>query len=99
MRDKPILFFLILSFLFLFGLEGVLSLKSQDPYFINFNTNDGLPSNEVYDIREDKNGKLWFTTDRGVAVYDGYNFKTYSTLDKMTSNTNFEFIELSDDNF
>lgn len=92
-------FFLIFTYCFLVGLEGLFSLEAQAPYFINFTTNDGLPSVEVYDIREDSNGKLWFTTDRGVAVYDGYSFKTYSTSDKMTSNTNFNFIELKNDDF
>ncbi len=99
MKQPPIKILCILLCCWLFNLDGIPLLNGQDPYYINFNTNDGLPSVEVYDIREDKNGKLWFTTDRGVAEYDGYGFKTYSTLDKMTSNTNFNFIELTDDNF
>lgn len=99
MKQKPHDFFLIFVCCCFIGLGGVFTLNGQDPYYINFNTNDGLPSVEVYDIREDKDGKLWFTTDRGVAVYDGYGFKTYSTSDNMTSNTNFNFIELNDDNF
>lgn len=36
--------------------------------FQNFNTDDGLPSNSVWSVFEDSNGKLWFATDAGAAV-------------------------------
>ena len=36
--------------------------------FQNFNKDDGLPSNRVWSVFEDSNGKLWFATDAGVAV-------------------------------
>ena len=36
--------------------------------FQNFNTDDGLPSNRVWSIFEDNNGKLWFATDAGAAI-------------------------------
>ncbi len=36
--------------------------------FQNFDTDDGLPSNRVWSVFEDKRGKLWFATDAGVAV-------------------------------
>ncbi|RKU12424.1 hypothetical protein C6503_17555 [Candidatus Poribacteria bacterium] len=36
--------------------------------FQNFNKDDGLPSNRVWSVFEDSNGKLWFATAKGVAV-------------------------------
>ena len=36
--------------------------------FQNFNTDNGLPSNRVWSVFEDNNGKLWFATDAGAAV-------------------------------
>ena len=36
--------------------------------FQNFNKDDGLPSNRVWSVFEDNNGKFWFATDAGVAI-------------------------------
>ena len=36
--------------------------------FQNFNKNEGLPSNRVWSVFQDRKGKLWFATDAGVAV-------------------------------
>ena len=36
--------------------------------FENFDTDNGLPSNRVWSVFQDRNGKLWFATDAGVAV-------------------------------
>ncbi|MEO1516008.1 MAG: histidine kinase [Bacteroidota bacterium] len=66
------------------------SLWSQPINYINYNTYDGLPSSEVYDIELTDDGRLWFTTDRGVCLYDGYEFRTYTTDDGLLNNTNFE---------
>lgn len=54
---------------------------------------DGLPSNEVYDIFEDSLGYLWFATDHGISRFDGYEFQNYSTNDGLTHNTIFGFFE------
>ena len=67
-------------------------LAAQD--ITNYNVDDGLPSPEVYDIEFDHTGKLWLTTDRGVASYDGYSFTTYSKLDGLGDVVNFEIIKI-----
>ncbi|MEM8523638.1 MAG: histidine kinase [Bacteroidota bacterium] len=66
------------------------TLLAQDPYHINYSIADGLPSSEVYDLEIDSLQRLWISTDRGVCVYDGYTFKTYTTKDGLADNTNFE---------
>ena len=66
-------------------------LRAQDaiPLFKHFTTEEGLPSSEVYSSLQDKNGNMWFGTDRGVVRYDGYGFKTFTTQDGLTDNTVF----------
>ena len=73
------------------------SLKGQDPYHLIFNSNDGLPSSELYDVEVDSKGRIWIASDRGVSVYNGYEFKNYTVLDGLASNTVFEiFIDNND---
>ena len=60
---------------------------AQTPYFIHFGFEDGLPSSEVYQSLQDHNGYMWFATDRGVARFDGYNFKVFTTADGLCHNS------------
>ncbi|HEV7333870.1 MAG TPA: histidine kinase [Flavisolibacter sp.] len=46
---------------------------------------DGLPSNEVYQIVQDSTGKLLIATDRGAVQYDGYAFHTIPLKSNWTS--------------
>ena len=41
--------------------------------FHNFNSNDGLPSNEVYCVYQDHDGYMWFATDHGIIKGDEEN--------------------------
>lgn len=78
---------------FIFSLFRTDQIIGQTPFYVNFNINEGLPSSEIYQIHCTEEGKVWSTTDRGVAVYNGYEFKTYSTADGLTNNTNFKIFE------
>ena len=55
-KNLTILFFLTAFFLF-----------SQEYTYREFGLNEGLPSLQVYDIHQDRNGIIWFATDRGIA--------------------------------
>ena len=55
--------------------EGV--FKYDGKSFINFTTNDGLCSNKVNSVIEDKDGLLWFATAKGLCKYDGKTFVNY----------------------
>ncbi len=57
---------------------------AQEP--IRYTTKQGLPSNHVYDIRQDSEGFMWFATNRGVAKFDGTSFKTFTTKDGLPNN-------------
>ncbi|MGN6569514.1 MAG: histidine kinase [Flavipsychrobacter sp.] len=52
----------------------------------HFTIDNGLPSNNVYAVTQDKLGYMWFNTDNGVVKYDGYTFKTFTTADGLPSN-------------
>ncbi len=70
-----------LAFLLLAG-----ETLAQSPHFIHFTTQDGLPSNETYDLLQDSAGFIWIGTDHGVARFDGTNFRTFTTRDGLVSN-------------
>lgn len=64
---------------------------AQNPSFSNYTTQDGLPSNTIYEIKSDKDGFLWIATDSGIAKYDGYKFQTFDKTDGLTDNEIFGF--------
>jgi hypothetical protein len=51
--------------------------QSSNYVYTNYTIENGLPSNECYEVLQDSRGYMWFATDRGVARFDGYNFKVY----------------------
>ncbi len=54
----------------------------------NFSAVDGLPQSQVNAMVEDANGYLWIGTNGGgLARFDGREFKVYTTLDGLFSNT------------
>lgn len=69
------------------------NIYSQHPSHRHFTTDDGLASNEVYKIIEDRNGYIWMATDRGVVKYDGYNFEIFTTEDGLNDNVVFWIYE------
>lgn len=47
---------------------------------------NGLPSNRVYKVIEDKEGFIWIATDKGIAKYDGDYFKVFNIKNGLPSN-------------
>ncbi|MCA1744726.1 MAG: hybrid sensor histidine kinase/response regulator, partial [Bacteroidales bacterium] len=68
-----------------------LSVFAKANYFRNYQMNDGLSSNSVWDIIQDSEGFLWFGTQNGLNRFDGKNFKTYQNQpdDTLTIGNNF----------
>ena len=46
-------------------------------HFINLNREDGLSSNFITAIHQDKYGYMWFGSTNGLNRYDGHRIKTY----------------------
>lgn len=50
------------------------NLTAQSPTYYGLTVEDGLPSNNVYFIHQDKVGLLWLATENGLCQYNGSKF-------------------------
>ena len=65
--------------------------KSQDPQFTHIDKSSGLSSNAIYNIFQDSKGYMWFSCDKGLIRYDGFEFTTFShKLQSSKSGTNIQ---------
>jgi len=53
--------------------KGISRYNSDINSFTNYSINNGLPSNNIYEIIEDKDKHLWLSTNRGISAF---NLKT-----------------------
>ena len=66
--------------------------------FKHISTSNGLPSNEVQKVFQDREGFIWFATRYGFCKYDGYQVVTFkSDLHAPSILTNNNIICLTDD--
>ena len=56
----------------------------QNFSYTQYTTVDGLPTNYVYGAIEDEHGYIWVYTERGIAKFDGYSFKSYGIKDGLS---------------
>ena len=69
---------------FLFSIS--VQLGSAQIILEHLTKKDGLPSNNISTISQDKEGYIWIGTDNGAARYDGKTIRTYTVDDGLTSN-------------
>ena len=71
--------------------EGV--YKYNGIKFTNITTKDGLCSNKINSVIEDKDGLLWFATSKGLCRYDGEKFTNFplpqETIPSFSKETGF----------
>ena len=81
---SKLLHFTFCGFIFcgLFSLN--LSAQISRPALRNYNTDQGLPSSEVYITYQDKMGYMWFGTDNGVSRFNGYRFVNFGPLQGLS---------------
>lgn len=65
---------IILCILFFTSLA---SLWAQYPQRFLYNDENGLPSNEVYNIIQDQKGFIWIGSDAGLYKFDGIHYHPY----------------------
>ncbi len=65
--------------------------NAQEYIYKNFGVDEGLPSSEVYDVFQDKEGYIWFATDKGLSRFNGYEFENFNTSDGLTGNVVLRF--------
>lgn len=70
---------LVVAFAFIFTCARV---AAQVPGYIaqNIGSHQGLPSSEIFEIFQDKNGFIWIGTNAGFSRYDGYVFENFQYL-------------------
>ena len=90
--NKRIILILHILFCLLIRKVDAQEIPSKNLYLkakyslINYNVENGLPSSEVYGVVQDSEGYMWFTTDRGVSKFNGYDFINYTTKDGLIDN-------------
>jgi ligand-binding sensor domain-containing protein len=59
--------------------SAYISTAAQQPAYIyrHLTEHDGLASNNVMSIQQDKAGFMWFATDNGLQRYDGARFRIW----------------------
>lgn len=62
------------------------SVCAAAPTALRFSTADGLPSNAVHQVVEDRDGFLWFATDDGLARFDGQRFRIWRMEQGLADN-------------
>jgi ligand-binding sensor domain-containing protein len=67
--------------------EGVAVYNGKS--FFYFNSNDGLTDNQIHSIQEDKEGVIWFNTQKGVSSYDGTRIKNHTEAETKNFQNNF----------
>jgi len=60
-------------------------LWAQYPSYTKITTEEGLPSNEVYSIVQDKKGMIWVGCDAGLFKYDGVRFVHYKNANQKSN--------------
>lgn len=65
------------------------TINAQDCVAINFNSQNGLPSDEVHDLCQDELGKIWAATDMGLVKFDGQKVTVYDASCGLNSSVVF----------
>ena len=85
MNNHNYILFIFLSLVFSF------TSFSQEPIYNHYGVDDGLPSSEVYDIYQDKEGYIWFATVKGLSRYNGYEFENFNSNNGLPGNVVLRF--------
>ena len=59
--------------------------KYDGQHIIHYSTRQGLPTNRIEDIQEDKSGNIYFNAMKGIIKFDGLHFINLSTSIKTSS--------------
>ncbi len=61
-------------------------LWSQDYHSLTLTTENGLPSDKIFHIKEDAKGYIWIGTKNGVVRWDSRNFEYFTLKDGLPNN-------------
>ncbi len=87
----------ILVFLFKFDIASSQINDIYNQYIIqHFNTDNGLPTNQVWHSCMGTDGRIYLATDDGVVIYDGIFFKQLGLKDGMKSQSVYAIFPIFD---
>lgn len=86
-------FILLLFGTVLMGATAFSQPVSWEPLNKVFSIREGLPSSETYFVHQDREGYIWFCTDRGVVRYDGFHLQTFTMRNGLPDNVIFWIYE------
>lgn len=81
-------------FLFVFYCFLSDSVQAQLPYFLHYNTVQGLAGNQCYDLLQDSKGFVWVATASGVSKFDGSTFQNFTVENGLPDN---EILKINED--
>ena len=63
-------------------------MKESDKQFLQYTTENGLPSNVIYGILEDAYGRLWISTNQGLSCLnpESGKFRNFTIMDGLQGN-------------
>lgn len=70
-----------------------ITLRAQVPLMQWYTVDDGLPSSQVYQVLQDRNGFIWCCTGNGIARFDGTSFVSFSIADGFPDRGAYHMIE------
>lgn len=73
-------------------LTDLVSYASNEMSFHQLGVKTGMSDNYIQAIERDRYGFMWFATRDGLNRYDGYHFKTYTTLRQGAYNNSVEWV-------
>ncbi len=79
------------SFLVVLLLTIFFFSNAQESIYKHYGVDEGLPSSEIYDVYQGKDGNIWFATDKGLSLYNGYEFKNFDINDGLPGNVVLRF--------
>lgn len=91
MNPFKVIQFIWLLIGFSFSVSGQIS--ELEPLYRNFGVEQGLPSSETYFVHQDREGYMWFCTDRGVVRYDGFRMVVFNQSSGLLDNVIFYIYE------
>lgn len=59
----------------------------------NYSSETGLPQAQIFSVTQDAKGFIWFISSSGLTRYDGFEFRTYTKQDGLTSNIGIDIRE------
>ena len=71
------IFFILLCF-------NVLIIEAKDVYYTQYNNQNGLANNKVFNIYQNKKGFIWLGTEAGLIRFDNHSFKKYNAINQSS---------------